>query len=205
MTEINHFEDEIIQKAKQQANDSLQKAEQEAQTIIDQAQSERERILQAKIIEKDKEEEQKAQRELSRLRIKNKIELNNIKERLLNLVFTESLKRIKEWKEKKSEEYRSALANQIIQGGVSLEGGELTVKLEAEDVSLIDLGSLESEITKITGTKTSIITSTSESDIVDGGSIISKESLAVYNTIKSRFDRRENILRDKVHNILFID
>ncbi len=205
MTEINHFEDEIIQKAKQQAKDILQKAEQEAQTILNQARSERERILQAKIIEKEKEEEQKAQRELSRLRIKNKIEINNVKERLLNLTFTESLKRIQEWKEKKSEEYRSALANQIIQGGVSLEGGELTVKLEAEDVSLIDLGSLESEITKITGTKTSIITSTSESDIVEGGSIISKESLAVYNTIKPRFDRREDIIRDKVHNILFID
>ena len=205
MTEINHFEDEIIQKAKQQAKDILQNAEQEAQTILDQARSERERIIQATIIEKEKDEEQKAQRELSRLRIKNKIELNNVKERLLNLVFTESLKRIQEWKEKKSEEYRSALANQIIQGGVSLEGGELTVKLEAEDVSLIDLGSLESEITKITGTKTSIITSTSESDVVGGGSIISKESLAVYNTIKPRLDRREDIIRDKVHNILFID
>ncbi|MHA2246854.1 MAG: V-type ATP synthase subunit E [Candidatus Hodarchaeales archaeon] len=205
MTEINHFEDEIIEKAKQKAKDILQKAEQEAQTILDQARSERERKLKARIIEKEKEEEQKAQRELSRLRIKNKIELNNVKERLLNLVFTESLKQIQEWKEKKSEEYRSALANQIIQGGVSLEGGELTVKLEAGDVSLIDLGSLESEITKITGSKTSIITSTSESDVLEGGSIISKESLAVYNTTKPRFDRREDIIRDKVHNILFFD
>ncbi len=205
MTEINHFEDEIIQKAKQQAKDILQNVEQEAQTILDQARSERERITQATIIEKEKNEEQKAQRELSRLRIKNKIELNNVKERLLNLVFTESLKRIQEWKEKKSEEYRSALANQIIQGGVSLEGGELTVKLGAEDVSLIDLRSLESEITKITGTKTSIKVSTSDSDVVEGGSIISKEFLAVYNTIKQRFDRREDIIRDKVHNVLFID
>lgn len=205
MTEINHFEDEIIQKAKQQAKNILQNAEQEAQTILDQARSERERIIQATIIEKEKDEEQKAQRELSRLRIKNKIELNNVKERLLNLVFTESLKRIQEWKEKKSEEYRSALANQIIQGGVSLEGGELTVKLGAEDVSLIDLRSLESEITKITGTKTSIKVSTSVSDVVEGGSIISKEFLAVYNTIKPRFDRREDIIRDKVHNVLFID
>ena len=205
MTEINHFEDEIIQKAKQQAKNILQNAEQEAQTILDQARSERERIIQATIIEKEKDEEQKAQRELSRLRIKNKIELNNVKERLLNLVFTESLKRIQEWKEKKSEEYRSALANQIIQGGVSLEGGELTVKLGAEDVSLIDLRSLESEITKITGTKTSIKVSTSVSDVVEGGSIISQEFLAVYNTIKPRFDRREDIIRDKVHNVLFID
>ena len=205
MTEIAQFENEIIQEARQQANNILHEAEQEAAKILNHARNEAEQIMQTILHEKEQEEEQKGQRELSRLRIINKIELNNVKERLLEQVFTKSLKRMQEWKDKKSEEYRSALANQIIQGGVSLEGGDLTIKLAAEDASLVDIQRLESEITKICGTKTSIKVFTSEIDAVESGSIICKGSLAVHNTIKAKFDRREDIIRNKIHNILFSD
>lgn len=204
MIESNHFENEILQDAKQQAKNILLEAEQEATKILNQARSEKERILQAKLIEIEKEEEQKVQRELSKLRIKNKIELNNVKDQLLSEIFTKSLERIQEWKNEKSDEYRSALAHQIIQGGISLEGGELTVKLAPEDVSLIDIKNLESKITNDCGTKTLIKISSSESDAVDGGSIISKGPFAVHNTIEGILDRREKVLRDEVHRILFI-
>ncbi len=204
MTEINHFENEILQDAKEQAKNILFEAKQEVAKILDQARSEQERIFQAKQIELEKEEEQKAQRELSKLRIKNKIKINNVKDQLLNEIFTKSLKRIQEWKDKKSEEYRSALNHQIIQGGISLEGGELMVKLAPEDVTLIDIKNLESEITNICGINTTIKISAPGSDAVDGGSIISKGFLAVRNTIKARVDRKENVLRDEVHRILFI-
>ncbi|UCG02373.1 MAG: hypothetical protein JSW11_22665 [Candidatus Heimdallarchaeota archaeon] len=203
MTETNPFENEILQDAKQQTENILREAEQEATKILDQARSEKERILQAKISELEKEEEQKIQRELSKLRIKNKIEFNNVKDQLLNHIFEKSLKRIQEWKEKKSEEYRSALTHQIIQGGISLEGGELEVNLAPEDVSLIDLKNIESEIVKASGINTKIKIMVSESDSVDGGSIISKGSLAVRNTIEARLDRQVEVLRDEVHKILF--
>ncbi len=205
MTEIDYFESEIIQEANQQARAILEKAKHEASEILNQAHSESERIAQKILAGKEKEEEQKAQRELSRFRITNKIELNNVKGRLLEQVFTESLKRIQEWKDKKSEEYYSALTNLIVQGGVALAGGELTVNLASGDVSLIDIKRLESEIMKISGTKTTIKVTTFESDSVDGGAIISKKSLTVHNTIEARFGRREDIIRDIVHDILFLD
>lgn len=203
MTEKNQFENEILQDAEQQKKTILLEAEEEAMKILEQARSEKEYILQAKINEIQKEEEQKVQRELSKLRIKNKIGINNVKNQLLNEIFTKSLKKIQEWKDKKSEEYRSALAHQIIQGGVSLEGGELTVKLAPEDVSLIDIKKLESEITNACGKKTVIHISAPANEAIDGGSIISKGLLAVNNTIEARLDRQEDFLRDEVHRILF--
>ena len=87
MTEIHHFETEILQDAKQQTKNILLEAEQEAKKILDQARSEKERVLKAKLAESEKEEEQKVQRELSKLRIKNKIELNNFKDELLDNIF----------------------------------------------------------------------------------------------------------------------
>ncbi|MFX0015210.1 MAG: V-type ATP synthase subunit E [Promethearchaeota archaeon] len=203
MTEIYNFENEIIQTANQQAKDIIQKAAQEASKILDQARSEKERINRAVLEKKEKEEEQKAQRELSRLRIRNKIEMNDVKEELLKKVYAESLKRIREWKDKKSEEYRSGLINQILQGGVSLGGGELAVNVAAEDVSLIDIMQLESKIAEKTKTNTSIRILTSEDQVIEGGVIISKGPLSVLNTIEARFDRREEIIRDRVHEILF--
>lgn len=203
MTEVNQFETEIIEDAEQQKKTILIEAEEEAKKILDQARSEKERISKAKLIEVEKEEEQKVQRELSKLRIKNKIDFNNTKNQLLNETFTKSLKRIQEWKDKKSEEYCSGLEHQIIQGGISLEGGDLTVMLAPEDVSLIDINKLESKITKVSGVDTTIKIAASENDAVDGGSIISKGLLAVNNTIKARLDRQEQTLRDEVHKILF--
>jgi vacuolar-type H+-ATPase subunit E/Vma4 len=204
MTEVNQFETEILEDAEQQKKTILIEAEEEAKKILDQARHEKERISQAKLIEVEKDEEQKVQRELSKLRIKNKIELNNAKNQLLDETIGKSLKRIQQWKDKKSEEYRSALEHQIIQGGISLEGGDLKVILALEDVSLIDIRKLEAEISNASGAKTTIEISASESDPIDGGSIISKGLLAVNNTIKARLDRQEQILRDEVHKILFI-
>ena len=203
MTEVNQFETEILEDAEQQKKAILIEAEEEAKKILEQARHEKERISKLKLIEVEKEEEQKVQRELSKLRIKNKIELNNAKNRLLNETFEKSLKRIQGWKDMKSEEYRSALEHQIIQGGVSLEGGDLTVTLAPEDVSLIDINKLESKISNISGKKTAIKISASEKDPISGGSIINKGLLAVNNTIKARLDRQEQILRDEVHKILF--
>ena len=204
MTDSDHFENEILQDAEQKANKVLLKAKQEAEKILEQAHQEKNALIQKKYDEIEKEEEQKIQRELSKLRITNKIELNNVKQQLLNRIFTKSLERIQEWREKKSERYRSALEHQIIQGGISLEGGELTVKLAPEDVSLIEKEKLESKITHECGTKTSIKIISSEDDSVDGGSIISKGHLTVSNTIEARLERQEEPLRDKVHRMLFI-
>ena len=54
------------------------------------------------------------------------------------------------------------------------------------------------------GINTTIKISAPESDAVNGGSVISKGFLAVRNTIEARLDRKENVLRDEVHRILFI-
>ncbi|MFX1284439.1 MAG: V-type ATP synthase subunit E [Promethearchaeota archaeon] len=205
MAEIDYFENEIILEANQQAKEIVQNAKEEATKILNQARSESERIAQKILVEIEKEEEQKAQRELSRLRIISKIEINNVKEMLLKQILANSLKRIQEWKDKKSEEYCSALIDLIVQGGVSLEGGELTVKLTPEDVSLIDIKDIQSKIMKASGNKTSLKVTTTESDLDEGGAIICKESLSVFNTIEARLSRREDFIRDKVHAILFTD
>ena len=54
------------------------------------------------------------------------------------------------------------------------------------------------------GTKTTIKILSSEDDMVDGGSIISKGNFTVFNTIEARLERQEEALRDKVHKMIFI-
>ncbi len=203
MTENKFFETEIIQEAKNQAKDIIQEAEGEATKILDQVQNENVRITRERLVEIEKAEEQKAKHELSRLRLKNKIELMNVKESLLEHIFMESLKRIKGFQDQKSEIYRTSLTNKIIQGGVSLLGGELIIELAADDVSLIDIGHLESQITKISGAKTTIKVTPAEADTIKGGLIIRKGSLSVDNTHESIFNRRKEIIRNRVHDILY--
>ncbi len=203
VTETKYFETEIIQEAKNQAKDIIQEAEDEAAKILDQAQNENARITRERLVEIVKAEEQKAQHELSRLRLKNKIEFMNVKESLLEHIFMESLERIEGFQDQKAEIYRTSLTNKIIQGGVSLSGGELIIELAADDVSLIDISQLESKITKKSGAKTTIKVTPAEADTIKGGAIIRKGSLSVNNTHESIFNRRKEIIRNRVHEILY--
>ena len=205
VTKNNFFEAEILQEAKNQAKDIIQEAEDEATKILNQARNEDVKITRERLAEIEKAEEQKTQHELSRLRLKNKIELMNIKESFLESIFMESLKRIRGFQDQKSEIYRTSLNNKIIQGGISLSGGELIIEIAADDVSLIDIDRLESEITKKTSVETSIKVAPAEADTIKGGSIIRKGSLSVDNTHDSIFNRRKEIIRNKVHEILYTE
>ncbi|MHA2227332.1 MAG: V-type ATP synthase subunit E [Candidatus Hodarchaeales archaeon] len=204
MNQKSIFEDEIILEAKELAKNILHEADQEAEKIISQARSEAKKIRKSIVIEKEVQNELEAQRELSKLRIQNNIELNKVKEQIFGEVLTESLKQIKKLQDQKSNFYYTGVTNYIINGGIALGGGDISIRLASKDVAMIDKERLESELSQKTGNKTTISIQESDASEVDRGVIIQKGSQEVNNTIEAIFSRREHTLRKKLHDILFV-
>ena len=203
MSDIQQLEQEILQDAQTNAETILKEAQKEATGILSQAKSKNEELL--KKVEKGKLERQEieVQRELSRIRIKNKIELENLKESLVQEIFNDSIAKIKMMREKKEKRYLDALSELIVLSGTILEGGEMSITLHPNDEEAIDKNSLEAEIAKKTGTTTKLNVSSSEQDLLNGGVISQKGSLMVNNTFNAVFDRRKDAIRNKLSSVIF--
>ena len=203
MSDIQQLEQEILQDAQTNAETILKEAQKEATGILNQAKSKNEELF--KKVEKEKlaRQEIEVQRELSRIRIKNKIELENLKESLVQEIFNDSIAKIKMMREKKEKRYLDALSELIVLSGTILEGGEMSITLHPNDEEAIDKNSLEAEIAKKTGTTTKLNVSSSEQDLLNGGVISQKGSLMVNNTFNAVFDRRKDAIRNKLSSVIF--
>lgn len=203
MSDIQQLEQEILQDAQSKANEILNEAQKEAEAIIKQAREESEKLIEKMKKENLQEQETQVQRELSRIRIRSKIQLENIKETLIQEIFNNSMDKIQQMRQQKDQQYMNALTKLIISSGSILEGGNLTIALHPDDTSTIDISFLESEITKQSGNDTHIEISSSEDDAIKGGTILYKGSLAVDNTFEAIFDRRKEIIRNKLNSLIF--
>ena len=205
MSDIQQLEQEIILDAQKKADGIIQEAKLESDKIMKQAEEKKSLLLQK--INRDLAQEQQIQiqRELSRIRLQNKIELKNLKESLLERIFQESMDQIQKIRQTKDSRYVDALSKIIISSGSSLGGGELEIQINPDDTSMIDFSRLESEITKDSGTETSIKISSSKTSIIDGGAILYKGSLSVNNSLKAIFERRSEIIRNQLNKIIFED
>ncbi len=203
MSDIQQLEQEILQDAQNNAEKILKEAKKEADKILTQAKSENEVLRQKAETERSEREELEVQRELSRIRIKNKIELENFKESLVQEIFDESINKIKLMREQKDQRYLNSISELIVLSGTILEGGEMNITLHPSDTHTIDTNSLEAEIAKKTGTSTKLNLSSSEQDLTNGGIIVQKGSLTVNNTFNAIFDRRKESIRNKLSSIIF--
>ena len=203
MSDIQQLEQEILQDAQDKANQVLQEARKEAETIIAQAREESTKLKDKLKKELAQEQETQIQRELSQIRIKSKIQLENLKETLVQEIFDSSMEKIQHMRRNQAQQYTSALTKLIISSGSILEGGELIVELNSDDVTTVNVALLESEITKQSGNETHIEITTSEDNTIKGGTILYKGDLAVDNTFEAIFERRKDIIRNELHSLIF--
>ncbi|MHA1975961.1 MAG: V-type ATP synthase subunit E [Candidatus Hodarchaeales archaeon] len=203
MSDIQQLEQEILQDAQSNAENILKEAKKEANEILSQAKNKSGEIKRKVEQENREKQEIEVQRELSRIRINNKIELENLKESLVQEIFDDSINKIRSMREQKDQRYLNALSELIILSGTILEGGEMNITLHPDDSEIIDKNSLEAEIAKKTGTTTKLNVSSSEEDLVNGGVISQKGSLIVNNTFNAVFDRRKEAIRNKLSSAIF--
>ena len=205
MSDIQQLEQEILQDAQNKANELLKEAKKEAELIRQQAHRKSEELMEKIKKEIIQEQETEIQRELSHIRIRNKIQIENIKETLIQEIIDNSMKQIQKMREQKDQRYLSALKSLIISSGTVLEGGDLSVMVHSDDISSIDKTYLETEITKQSGNETRIKLSSPESSTIKGGTLLYKGSLAINNTFEAIFDRRKEIIRNELNSLLFLD
>lgn len=205
MSDIQQLEQEIILDAQKKADGIIQEAKLESAKIMKQAEEEKSLLLQKINNDLAQEQQVQIQRELSRIRLQNKIKLANLKESLLEQIFQESMDQIQELRQSKDNRYVDALSKIIISSGSSLGGGELEIQINPDDTSMIDLSRMESEIASNCGTETTIKISSTKTSIIDGGAILYKGSLSVDNSLKAIFERRSDLIRNQLNKIIFED
>ncbi|MHA1995448.1 MAG: V-type ATP synthase subunit E [Candidatus Hodarchaeales archaeon] len=205
MSDIQQLEQEILQDAQNKAENILKEAKKEADEMLSQATSKNKELMQKVEKEKLESQEIEVQRELSRIRIKSKIELENLKESLIQEIFDDSIAKIRQMREQKDKRYLKALSELVVLSGTILEGGEMNVTLHPGDAETIDRNSLEAEVAKKTGTSTKLNISSSEQDFINGGVISKKGFLTVNNTFNAIFDRRKEVIRNKLNSVIFKD
>ena len=205
MSDIQQLEQEIILDAQKKADGIIQEAKLESAKIMKQAEEQKSLLLQKINNDLAQERQVQIQRELSRIRLQNKIRLENLKESLLEQIFQESMDQIQKLRQSKDNKYVDALSKIIISSGSSLGGGELEIQINPDDTSIIDISRMESEIARNCGTETTIKISSSKTSIIDGGAILYKGSLSVDNSLKAIFERRSDLIRNQLNKIIFED
>ncbi|MHA1974934.1 MAG: V-type ATP synthase subunit E [Candidatus Hodarchaeales archaeon] len=203
MDEIANLDEEIIKEAHEKALAIIEDAKTQAKRIMKEAE---EKIKSKKKIVEEKgrkEEELKIQREISRVKMNEKLKLYNLKQSFIETIINDSLDKIKEMAKNNTDEYQKALKGIILKGGIALEGGELVVQIKENDMDKIDEKAIASEIKKLTNNPTTIKLVALNGDDFIGGAIIIKGSLKVDNTIEAILERKKKILRNRLHKILF--
>ncbi|MHA2237663.1 MAG: V-type ATP synthase subunit E [Candidatus Hodarchaeales archaeon] len=205
MSDIQQLEQEIILDAQKQAEGIIQNAKLESDKILKQAEEEKNSLLEKINHELAQEQQVHIQRELSRIRLQNKIKLENIKESLIEEIFQGGLDQIQKLRLQRDNRYAETLSKIIISSGISLGGGDLEMQINPDDTSMIEISSLNSEITEKTGSETTLKISTSKTNIINGGVILFKGSLSVNNSLQAIFDRRSDIIRNQLNKLIFED
>ncbi len=203
MSDIDDFETEIIQEAEEKAIKIILNAKSEAKKILDQTASEKARSKRKIDEDKQKEAERFIQREISKMKIQNNIELNTIKQEVIQDVLTSSLQKIQLLRKKKDKEYSQAIQNQIKRAAILLEGGELLLEISSDDIKQIDISGIEKVVSDELKKPTTISIVKNPDSVLNGGFILKKGQLEIENTIQAILERRAEYIRNELHQILF--
>ena len=192
-------------KAEEEANSVLEDARKESEEIIseseEKAEAEKENILE----KGEKEAKKQKQRILSNARRDARQKKLRTREDLIDEVFEKTKERLENLREK--EDYEEVLKNLIIDGGITVGGGNIDVfvlKGDEEKISEEDKDEIVDAISDKTdkGTELNIKTELEEAE---GGTIVAKGdgSVSCNNTFKKRLSRQKRSIRSKIAEVLF--
>lgn len=194
--------DDIINNAKEQANQILNEAKKQAKDIEqrgkDLADKEKQLILESQI--KTIKEQEKQQIASLNLQARREILLKKETE----IIKTFDMAKIELANFNKKIEYDKVLEGLIIEAGTAIGGGNLSVLVRKEDQTKIkDLTSIAKEITKKTGNKCSLQISKETINTIGGVVLkIDDGSISVNNTFEARLEQKYRDIRTKVANTL---
>jgi len=145
--------------------------------------------------------ENQAKRDLGKSRLEAKMNYLAEKEAGITSVFEEGKKKIANLLQ--SSEYQTILGNLIIEAGVSLGGGKLSVSVTNADASKVNVSDLAQKISSKSGSQTTLTVESTDLKTKLGGAIVKKEDIWVDNTFESIIERRNESIRAEIAKILF--
>ncbi len=195
------LEKEAKEKKEKLIEEAKEKAEKRKSEARETAKEESEEIIQ----EGKKEAEAREKRILSNAKTEARRKKLEFKDEMSKRVFESVKERLEELRENQ-EKYKKTIQNLVVDGGISVGGGNLEVIVPKGENFLSDgeVEELENEIEKETGNETSleIIEELAKSK---GGVIVRKgdRTLQCNNTFEARLERMRDSLRTEVINKLF--
>ncbi|MFH2111001.1 MAG: V-type ATP synthase subunit E [Candidatus Bathyarchaeota archaeon] len=194
----------------------IQDAEAEALRIITQATKRADEVLEAARQESSYEEDvdrshiRDSHQATDRERVSETMSeytalLSSYKSEILDSIYQETLRRVKMHVD--SEEYLSTMEGLIVEAGIALGGGELTVWVNQEDSERASselLARASAEVTKVTGKAARLILSQEPLEAVGGARLVQAESKAtVDNTFEGRLKRLKEQRESELENMVF--
>jgi vacuolar-type H+-ATPase subunit E/Vma4 len=130
---------------------------------------------------------------------------SSYKEEILDRIFEEALRRVKKFVD--SDDYPKELRSLIIEAGITLGGGELTVEVKQDDIDLLKYGLLnesDGKIKEVTDKMTIIKSSHIPINTIGGVRVINPETKAIVdNTFEGRLRRIKEQKRSEIENMVF--
>ncbi|HUT79872.1 MAG TPA: V-type ATP synthase subunit E family protein [Candidatus Bathyarchaeia archaeon] len=199
---INQMIDDIISNAKEEANIILNDAKKQAKEIQqkgkDLADKEKQIILESRV--KTIKEQEKQQ--IASLNLQARREILLKKEAEITKTFDLAKNELTNFNKKA--EYDKILVSLIIEAGIAVDGGNLTVFLRKEDQNKIkDFTPIAKEVTKKTGNKCSLQLSKNTINTI-GGVVLKTDdgSISINNTFEALLEQKYRIIRTNVANTL---
>lgn len=201
--------DKIISRIMSEAQEKADKIIQEAQSEVDSINSKATKDADAeknKILDNGKKQsDMRYQQIISEAKMNARRAELEAKEDVIEAAFNKATEDLTQIASSNNAEYVDSLTKMIKEAAVEIGGGELVVKVKADDVSKIDskLTTLASEVTNDTGVQTTLSLGNNIEAI--GGAVLTTANgdIEVNNTIESRLERFKKVLRSEVASVLF--
>ncbi len=201
---INQMVEDIISNAKNEARKYTKEAKQQTQEILEKgkavAEQEKEEIIEMK----SKTISELEKQQIASINLQARREILQKKEEEISKAFTSAEDELKKFSSKPA--YTKVLASLIVEAGIAIGGGNLLVKTRKADKSkLKELANLAKEITKKSGTKSSLKLVTETIDSIGGVIVLlDDESITVDNTFEARLEQKYRSIRTDVAKSLFV-
>jgi len=196
---------DIQKNAELEVESILQKARDEANQLIDKTKKEIEENKKISLKARIEEIQRREKIELSTIKIDQKIKLLNVREEIIQRIFIEAEKRLKEVAESSDPRYINFLNNAVIEGAKKISGNKIIILTNNSDKKKLkkNLELLQKEVTKIRGISTDLVLS-SENIQTLGGVILHTEDMHQYynNTIEARLTKFREEQIEKLIDVL---
>ncbi len=131
--------------------------------------------------------------------------LSSYKAEIMDSIYQETLRRIKIHVD--SDEYLPTVEGLIVEAGIALGGGEITIWVNQEDAGRASgelLAMASAEVTKVTGKETRLTLSPEHLEAVGGARLVLTESkAAVDNTFQGRLKRLREQKQSELEKMVF--